>query len=202
MYGRGNPQIDPNARTRNSLSLIDRAAYDRALWGENAGTTFARAIDDGDFSRLGGCTRQATETVFAGAQTLTTLQAKLDELDQSIVQDKRMVRAVEQWSACMTSAGYPYTEPDDVDIDIGERFRAIVGANIDPGATTAATPGSAYDQAALLALQRQEVMIATTDLACETRHITPVESIVRAEYEATFREQNRALITRVTPSHG
>ena len=31
-------------------------AYDRALWGENAGATFTAAVDSGDFTKLGGCT--------------------------------------------------------------------------------------------------------------------------------------------------
>lgn len=202
LYGRGSPQSDPNEAARSRLSALDRAAYDRALQGENPGATFARAVDDGDFTRLGGCTKQATEASFGGTQILTMLQTKLDELDQRIVQDPRMVRAVEQWAQCMTSAGFPYAQPDDIDVDIGRRFQAIVGPTVEPGATAPPSPGAVYDQGALLALQQQEVAIATTDLACETKFITPVENIVRGQYEATFRETNRALITQVRPPGG
>lgn len=53
---RGNAQSDPNDRIRKALTGADRAAYDRALWGENPGVTFAEALDTGDFSELGGCT--------------------------------------------------------------------------------------------------------------------------------------------------
>ena len=199
LYGRGSPQSDPNELARSSLSAPDRAAYDRTLWGENTGVTFTQAIDTGDFTRLGGCTKQATEATFGGTRTLTLLQSKLDDLDQQIVQDQRMVRAAERWSECMASAGYPYAEPDDVDVDITKRFQAIVGPTVEPGATAPPTPGATYDKDALVALQSLEVTIATTDLACETKFIAPVESVVRTEYEATFREQNRELITRVTP---
>lgn len=199
LYGRGNPQSDPNARARNSLGPADRAAYERALWGENPGATFVQAIDTGDFTRLGGCTKQATEATFGGAPTLTALQGKLDELDQRILQDQRMVRAIERWSACMVDTGYRYAEPDDVDLDLTKRFRAIVGRAVEPGATMPPDPSVAYDRNALLALQGQEVAIAKADLACETRFVVPVERVVRAQYEVIFREENRALITRVRP---
>ena len=198
LFGRGNVQSDPNDRIRNSLSGADRAAYDRALWGDNPGVTFSEAVDSGDFTELGGCTRQATEEVFGGAATLSTLVEKLDSLDERIDQDQRMVRAVEKWSECMTNAGYHYTKPDDIDGDVTKRFRAIVGSGVQPGATTPPA-GATYDKAALTALQRDEVKIATTDLACEKRNITPVERVVRPQYEAQFRQQNSRLLTRVKP---
>ena len=66
LWGRGGQQADPNERIRRSLGPADRAAYERALWGENAGSTFAAAVDSGDFTKLGGCTRRATEASSAG----------------------------------------------------------------------------------------------------------------------------------------
>lgn len=202
LYGRGGAQSDPNERIRDTLSPADRAAYERALWGENPGATFAQANDSGDFSRLGGCTKQSTEEVFGGIETLTGLVGKLDELDERIAQDQRMVRAVEQWSACMADAGYRYDEPDDIDGDILERFRKIVGPSVEAGATSPPTQEGTFDQAALETLQRQEVATAKADVACETTHITPVEEVVRPQYETTFREENRALLTRVPKAGG
>lgn len=199
LFGRGNAQSDPNDKIRKGLSSADRAAYDRALWGDNPGVTFSEAVDSGDFTELGGCTKQATEAVFGGAEVLTTLQEKLDSLDERIDQDQRMVRAVEKWSACMANAGYQYSKPDDIDGDILKRFRAIVGVGVQPGATTAPSSGTSYDPGALAALQREEVKIGTTDLACEKRNITPVESVVRPQYEAAFRQQNRRLLAQVRP---
>ena len=96
LWGRGGQQADPNERIRRSLGPADRAAYERALWGENAGSTFAAAVDSGDFTKLGGCTRRATEAVFGGAQVLTQLQGRLDQLDDRILEDQRMVRAIEK----------------------------------------------------------------------------------------------------------
>ena len=95
LWGRAGAQSDPNQQLRTSLGPADRRAYDRALWGENPGATFQAAVDSGDFTKLGGCTRKATESVFGGAQVLTQLQGKLDQLDERILADQRMVRALD-----------------------------------------------------------------------------------------------------------
>ena len=167
MFGRGNQQSDPNDRTRKSLSATDRAAYDRALWGENPGATFAEAADTGDFSELGGCTKQATDAAFGGAGVLAALVGKLDELDQSIVQDQRMVKATEKWSACMAAKGYRYGESDEINEDLLKRFRAIVGPAARPMLTALPDPGPNYDRAALARLQREEVDVVNADVECE-----------------------------------
>jgi hypothetical protein len=197
MFGRGDARSDPNDRIRKSLTEADRAAYDRALWGDNPGATFAEAVDSGHFDQLGGCTRQATESVLGGAAVLATLQRKLDELDQRIAQDPRMVAATEKWSSCMADAGYRYAQGDDIDGDLLRRFQAIVGVGVRPGASVPPSPGTSYDRAALAALGREEVKIANTDQACEKREVTPVESVVRPQYEATFRQQQKDLLARV-----
>ena len=44
--------------------------------------------------------------MFGGAATLTSLVGKLDELDERIIQDQRMVKATEEWAACMEEKGY------------------------------------------------------------------------------------------------
>jgi hypothetical protein len=199
LFGRGNQQSDPNDRVRKSLSAADRAAYDRALGGENPGATFAEAVDSGDFSELGGCTKQASEAAFGGTEVLTVLVGRLDELDERIIQDQRMVKANEKWSECITEKGYRYEEPDAIDEDLTERFRSIVGSGIRPGATVAPDAGASFDRAALTQLQREEVKIGTADLECEQREITPVEHQVRPQYEATFRKENRRLLARVRP---
>jgi hypothetical protein len=201
LWGRANAQSDPNQQLRASLGAADRRAYDRALWGENPGATFQAAVDSGDFTKLGGCTRKATESVFGGAQVLTQLQGKLDQLDERILEDQRMVRAVERWTSCMAQAGYRYEDPDQIDSDLTKRMEKIVGPLPGPFATGPAggQKPAPYDHAALAGLQREEVDIARSDYACERKYITPVEAVVRPQYEAQFRERNQALISQVKP---
>jgi hypothetical protein len=199
LFGRGETEADPNDRIRRTLSPVDRAAYDRTLWGENPGLTFSEAIDSDAATELGGCTKQATEEVFGGARVLARIQGKFDELEERLTQDQRMVRAVEKWSKCMADEGYQYDEPEEIDTDLIRRFKAILGAAVQPGATAPPARGTTYDRTALAALQREEVKIANADLACEKEHITPVELEVRPQYEETFRKQNRQLIQQVRP---
>ena len=196
LFGKGNEQSDPNERTRTSLSEADRAAYDRALYGENVGVTFSEAVDSGDFTELGGCTKDASEAAFGGAAVLTSLVERLDELDERIIQDQRMVRANEKWTDCMLEKGYRYEEPDEIDSDIEERFQSIVGSGVAPGTSTP-PQGVSFDRAALTDLQQEEVRIANADLDCEKQEIEPVERDVRSQYEDQFRSQNQRLLARV-----
>ena len=200
LFGKGNQQSDPNERIRNSLSAADRAAYDRALGGDNPGVTFAEAVDSGDFSELGGCTKEASDAAFGGAAVLSSLVEKLDGLDERIVQDQRMVRANEKWAACMVDKGYRYEEPDAIDEDLTERFRSIVGAGVRPGTSTI-PQGASYDRAALASLQAEEVKLANADLECEKQEIEPVEREVRPQYEEQFRKENQQLLQQVKPAN-
>ena len=123
---------------------------------------------------------------------IQSLQEKLDELDNSILEDDRMVKAVQAWSKCMGDAGFPdLNEQDQVDSTLTAQLEAIVGP---PDA-----PEPSYDQAALKALQAEEVSMVAADLKCEKDHISSIEEKVRAEYEATFREQNASLLSQVPP---
>jgi hypothetical protein len=198
LFGKGSSQSDPNDRVRVTLSTADRAAYDRALGGDNPGVTFAEAVDSGDFTELGGCTKDASEAAFGGSAVLTSLVEKLDELDERIIQDQRMVKATEKWAACLQEEGYRYEEPDEIDSDIEERFKSIVGSGVRPGTSTPPA-GTSYDKAALASLQREEVKIANADLNCEKRDIQPVEEKVRPQYEQSFRKENSRLLARVKP---
>jgi hypothetical protein len=199
LFGRADEQSDPNVRIRRSLSPAERASYDRALWGEKPGATFVEAVESGDFSELGGCTRQASEAAFGGSAVLTVLTRKLDDLDSRILGDSRMASAVQNWSACMVEKGYRFKNPDDIDGEFEKRFRALMGVGVPPGATAPPDPETSYDPAALGRLQREEVKTATADLDCERREITPVERVVRPQYEKAFRQQNQTLLARVRP---
>lgn len=207
LYGRGTPQSDPNLRVRQALTAADLRAYDLALSGGRPEQTFFRAADTGDFSQLGGCTKEATDKLLGGTELLTTLQRKLDELDDSIVQDQRMVRAFEAWTTCARDkTGETYEDSEAVEIDVTKRLEAIVGTlpagEPAPGAFANAVPAGAYDAAALDELRRLEVELSNADVSCEEEHIVPVEDKVRAEKERVFRETNADLLSRVKPLGG
>lgn len=204
LYGRGTQQSDPNQRIKQNLSPADQLAYDRALSGGNPQQTFFVAADTGDFSQLGGCTKQATDNLFGGTELLTTLQRKLDELDDSIVQDQRMVRAAEAWTACMRQqTGETFEDSEAVEVDVLKRLAEVVGplpeGEFAPGAFASVTPEGPVDSAGLDEVRRLEVEFSNADVACEEQHIVPVEDKVRAEKERAFREANAELLRRVKP---
>ena len=201
LWGRGRAEADPNERIRLALQAADRRAYDRVLWGENAGATFTEAVDSGDFEKLGGCTGKATEAVFGGAQVLTQLQGKLDTLEERVLQDQRMVRAIEAWSKCVAEAGFDYEEPEAIDSDLFERMEAIVGPLPGQFATgpAAGEKSRPYNRTKLAELQQAEVAIARADHRCELAQITPVEEKVMPQYSADFLRENQSLIDRVKP---
>jgi hypothetical protein len=182
----------PNEAIRDSLGEAEQAAYDRTLYGDDPTATFAEALDTGDFSRLGGCIKLATDQVFGGPEVLSDLQEKLDELDERILADARMVKAVAKWTQCMTEAGFVDLEvPEEVDEVLQRKLGSIVG----PPDSEALD----YDREALAALQKEEVAMVTADIACEKRHIEKVEEEVAAEYETAFREENANLLGKVPP---
>ena len=182
--------VGPNEKIRSELDAAGRAAYDRALRGEHTDADFQTAVDNGDYSRLGGCTRTATEQVFGGLENLATLNAKLEELADKILADKRMVAAVADWSTCMADAGYADLHyQDEVDAVLKQRLAKIVG----PSDARLAD----YDHAALAALQRDEVAMVNADIRCEERHITPVDDKVRPDYEKAFKDANADLLAKV-----
>jgi hypothetical protein len=185
-----NAPADPNTAIRTKLSPTEQAAYTRALYGEFSDATFAAAVDTGDYSRLGGCTKTATEAVFGGPEVLSSLVAKLDELDQRILADPRMQKAVAKWSDCMRGAGYDgLAEPEQVDGALQKRLDAIVGPSNDRKAD--------YDKASLATLQHDEVTMVATDKSCEKKYLQRVEGDVRSQQEAVFREQNASLLSKV-----
>jgi hypothetical protein len=201
LWGRDDAGAERNRRVRAGLNPARRRAYDRALWGARPGASFQAAADSGDFTALGGCTRSATAAVFGGGQVLTRLVRALDDLDGRIAGDPRMVRALARWGACMAAAGFHYDDPDTIDGRFVARMEAIVGPVPGPFERGPADREamSDRDDAALVALQHEEVATARADLACEQRYVTPVESVVRPRYEARFRRRNAALISQVQP---
>jgi len=135
--------------------------------------------------------------VFGGPEILQTLQTKVDELDERVRTDARLVKANAAYSECMRAGGYAnLPDSDEVDVVLKRKLEAIVGP-VNRLGTTASDAEPAYDRTALAALQREEVAMVKTDVGCQEQHVVDVEDAVRAEYERTFREQNAAFLAKV-----
>ena len=165
-----------NVQIFQGLSPQAQVAYSRALFGEHNDATFAIALDAEDFSRCGGCTREAIEQVFDKKQIDTAYYNPKDAL---IARDPRMKAALREYSAAMRAAGFDQTDPDSLEMEIWERLDAITG-----GITVLLEELSPEQLAALEELQDYERRLATTSYELEVRLLDPVEERIERELYA------------------
>jgi hypothetical protein len=162
-----------NVQLYKSLSAADQVAYNRALFGENTGETFAVALEKENFAMTGGCTRKAIEQVFKPEQIKATYYNPKDAM---VNKDPRMQAALRKFSAEMKKAGYSYSHPDEVEADIRTRLAAITG-----GASILVEQMAPAQQAALKELQDYERRVAVKAFALHEQLIEPVEEKILNE---------------------
>lgn len=196
-------RTDPNQRIREALSESDRKAYDTALFGNAAidegpgggrmivigpgGGVAGKGNGDGNDDEDGGCFATAQREV--GGRSPATIGPKLQELEERIQSDPRLVRVDAAWAACMTSAGFGQFEKPEkiVDYLIGE----LQKLTDQPGAGGISTGSPDVDEVALGRLQREELALAAADDNC-TRQTAREKVVkkVRAEHEERFLAEN------------
>jgi len=162
-----------NVQIYKNLSPADQVAYNRALFGENIGETFAVGLEKEDFSRTGGCTRKAIEQVFEPEQLKATYYNPKDAL---INKDLRMKAALRKYAAEMRKAGFEYNHPDEVERDIRERLAAITD-----GGTIPVEKMSPEQRAALKKLQDYERRVAAKNFELQKEVLEPVEEKILEE---------------------
>ncbi len=160
-----------NEAIKSQLSAADQVAYSQTLWGDDSDATFVTTLELEDFANIGGCTKTAVESVFTAEQLDPTFQNPFDEL---VMEDPRMIAALEDWSGCMSDAGYDFATPDDAEEEIMDRLDTITGGE-DPSTLT----GSDAD--ALAQLQADERAIAAADSDCQDQYLSEVERQVEED---------------------
>lgn len=180
--------VNPNVAIREGLRPSDQKAYDKALNGGSEEGSFANAVFDGDFGKLGGCNKTAAAEVFGGTDALNVVSSTMEEVDKRVSADPQMVKAERDWKDCLASAGFKYATSDQIDSHFRDGLKAIVGS----------TPGSTgYDKAALAALQQEELRTAEADWACELKYKVPVEPKVIAAVEKAYFAANPGLAAKL-----
>ena len=162
-----------NVLIYKNLSPADQVAYNRALFGENIGETFAVGIEKENFSRTGGCTRKAIEQVFEPEQLKATYYNPKDAL---VNKDPRMQAALRYYGREMRKDGFEYNHPDEVESDIRERLAAITN-----GGTTPVEKISPEQRAALKKLQDYERRVAAKNFQLQKEVFEPVEERILEE---------------------
>lgn len=218
---------DPNAEIRQSLSPSEQQAYDEALMGaafagmfgggsggavgvdveevtdsgegESGGDAIVN-IDDFDPAQMGcqGSAFAAMADLGGGIWEDEELSGALEDLEERLEADPRMVDANADWSACMADAGHDFESLDEVFEEISGRMDEVMG--VDEMGFEAPIGGDAegvaeafsfdYDEAALSEVQAFELDVAKANFDCQIPLLeTQVE--VRNELEGEFVEANR-----------
>lgn len=162
-----------NVQIFRSLSPADQVAYNRALLGENTDATFAVGLETENFSRTGGCTREAIEQVFKPEQLKATYYNPKDAL---INKDPRMKAALREYAAKMREAGFDYNHPDDVEPDIRKRLAAITD-----GGSIPVEKLSYEKRIALEKLKAYEWNVARINFELQEEIFDPVEAEIERE---------------------
>ena len=167
---------EKNVQIFKNLSPTDRAAYNRALLGDNPDATFAVGLETENFSRCGGCTRKAIEQVFKDEELKATYYNPLDAL---INKDPRMKAALRKFAERMRDQGFDYSHPDEVETDIRQRLDAITdGGKLAPEAM------SPERKDALKKLQNYERRVAVVSFDLQEELFEPVEEQIEKEMYA------------------
>jgi hypothetical protein len=155
------------------LAPSGQAAYNRALLGQYTDATFAIGLERENFSRTGGCTREAIRQVFSEEQMSASYYNPKDAL---INKDPRMKAALRKYAAEMRKSGYDYNHPDEVEPDVRKRLYALT-----QGGTLAIEKMSPDQKAALKALQDFERRVAIKNHALAEKLFQPVEEQIEKE---------------------
>lgn len=162
-----------NVEIYRNLSSADQVAYNRSLFGENVGATFAVGLETENLSYTGGCTRKAVEQVFPPEQTKSTFYNQKDAL---VNKDPRMKAALSRYAREMRKAGFNYAHPDEIEPDIRRRLAAQTN-----GGTLLVEKMSPSQLAALKELQDYERRVAVFNYKMQTEVIEPVEERILEE---------------------
>jgi hypothetical protein len=165
-----------NIEIFKKLSPADQVAYNRALLGENMDATFAVSLENENFSRCGGCTLEAIKQVFTEEQRSATYYNPKDAI---INKDPRMKAALRKYTEKMRAAGFDYSHPDQVQLDIEKRLDAILG-----GPPVPFEKLSSEQQASLKKLQEYELRAAKLSVKLQEEIYDPVEEQIAKEMYA------------------
>lgn len=187
-----------------------------------------------------GCQADAYEEVFGAARQRggrqggrnngidDDLRTGIQDLQEEIAADARIVAANDEWSVCMTEAGYSFATQDDVEQEIESRVRPIEQALFGTPQERAAQRQALQDadlasmseeeriafleevaspeldaenQLLLDDVQKFELAVAKADFECSANIDSAYEE-VRIEYEEKFVSENQAAFDAAKASLG
>lgn len=162
-----------NINIFRKLSPASQVAYNRALFGENIDATFAVGLERENFSRTGGCTREAIKQVFSAEQMAASYYNPKDAI---VNKDARMKAALRKYATDMRKLGYDYNHPDEIEPDVHKRL-----ATLTQSGTIAVEKMSPDQRDALKKLQTFERQVALKSMQLVEKYFKPVEEQIERE---------------------
>lgn len=228
-----NPEDDPNYVYRETLSPSEQEAYDRALYGN-----FEFDESDIEYDDEGneiypeyepsGCYDEASQEIYGWGpdseldQVWQDLEPLYEDLYERIESDPRIVAIQDDWTGCMSEAGYTFRDQEEMYMSIDERMQEFYeaaygnfdeplfddeGNIIDEDGNIIENyepePPSLTDEqrADLEELNDYEIGVAVADFECNSGY-QEIYQEVSEEYEAEFIQTNIALLTQVRELEG
>lgn len=206
------PPTDPNQAYTASLSEAERAAYEKALYGElpNLDPTSAATTAMASFEPS-GCDGDARRAADSSQAFYSEFGDEMQEIYEGIQNDPAIVAAIEQWTACMAEAGYEYDTPEEMYQEASGKMEGFYGMGelgasvatvLADGQAMSEAGGSAgitslepppIDEEKLAEVQAWERKVAVANWDC-SRDLNRVQQEVSAEREQEFIDANRARI--------
>ena len=162
-----------NVAIFNGLRPANQVAYNRALFGANPDATFAVTLEQENFTRTAGCTRNGVQTAFTPEQLNVSYYNPKDAL---INKDPRMKAVLRQYAQQMRKLGFDYAHPDDVAPDLRKRLDALT-----QGQSIPTEKMSPEQMKALKALQDYERRVSNKHYDLLDNLFDPVEEQIAKE---------------------
>lgn len=194
---------DANTELLAEMSEGERSAWFFALTGEQAEFNDEGLRIDPDSGEPvegtgtgaveGGCRFDAQASVREDFIVLGDLAEELEELDDRVDADTRILEIRREWSACMSDGGFLYATEDEARDEIQTAFIPYVLTVFSGVARGSSVELSEQQETDLSALQEKERSIATASYACKADSEDEIDEI-RARYEAEFISTNRDVL--------
>ncbi len=206
---------DPNQEIMQAMTESERAAYEEALWGEDvfafdetlSDEEIQAQLDEEEFIGPGGCYGEAWNDD-PSIRFFQAFEQELDELEEQISGDPRIVEAEQAIADCVAERGLDYTPEEELWEEYEDELREIE-STIDyeafEGSFEDLEEGEEPDFASfeppelpeegkvkLAALQAEEIelAVATDDCGGGFRDRRSATAEVRAEYEQQWLDDN------------
>ena len=196
---RAQPQKDPNQAIREKLSRAEQTSYDKALSGFDT----AHPPQNGATVQPSGCMADAyglgAETQAASQQ----LGSKFQALEVRVNADRRVSVLNQKWATCMKQHGYNAAKERDIyEKVLWPRQQKLFESMSNTVSSAAPAQGAPFEiptipAAKLEEFRRFELTVANADADCRPQKDANTIRTIREEYERSFVNDNRALLTKL-----